>query len=151
AQLRNDVRKQLAIEKLQDKMNAQLKVQDREVEDYFRANAKDFVAKPGVQVSGIIVDPNDNGMKFDAKGSVEAENKIKAIYTQLRGGADFATVARQQSEHESALRSGDLGFTPQDQFGNLSQQGFPANLGPRLMSMKEGDITEPIKDQSGRW
>lgn len=151
AQLRADVRKQLAIEKLQDKMNAQLKVQDREVEDYFRANAKDFVAKPGVQVSGIIVDPNDNGMKFDAKGSVEAENKIKTIYTQLRGGADFATVARQQSEHESALRSGDLGFIPQDQFGNLSQQGFPANLGPRLMSMKEGDITEPIKDQSGRW
>jgi parvulin-like peptidyl-prolyl isomerase len=151
AQLRDDVRKQLAIGKLQDKMAAQLTVKDQEVEDFFKANPKQFVAQPGVQVSDIIADPNDNGMKNDVRDALAAEQKSKEIYTRLKNGADFATIARQQSEHESALKSGDLGFIPQEQFTSLTQQGLPANLGARLMDMKEGDITEPIKDSAGRW
>ncbi len=150
-QLRNDVRKEIAIRKLQDKLTAQLKVQDREVADYFRTNPQQFIAKPGVFVSAVIVDPADNGARFDAKGEVAAEQKIKDLYARLKSGSDFATIARQQSEDESAYRSGDLGFIPQEQFINLPKQGLPASLGPRLMEMKEGDITEPIKDQFGRW
>jgi len=150
-QLRGDVRKQLAIQKLQDKLSAQLKVQEREVEDYFRANPQQFIARPGVAVSAIIIDPADNQMKFDAKGEIPAEQKVKEVYARLRGGADFATIARQQSEDESALRAGDLGYILQEQFPNLPQQGLPAQLGPQLMSMKEGDITNPVKDQRGRW
>src|SRR4029453_6376953 len=137
--------------KLQDKVTAQLKVQDREIEDFFKQNPQQFVARPGVAVSDIIADPADNGAKFDAKGDVAAEQKSKDIYARLRNGADFATIARQQSEHESAYRSGDLGFFSQEQFSVLTQQGIPGGLWTRLMSMQEGDYTEPIKDQAGRW
>lgn len=151
AQLQEDVRKQIAIRKLQDKVTAQLKVQDREIEDFFKQNPQQFVARPGVAISDIIADPADNGAKFDAKGDVAAEQKSKDIYARLRNGADFATIARQQSEHESAYRSGDLGFIAQDQFSALTQQGLPATLGPRLMQMREGDITEPLRDGAGRW
>jgi parvulin-like peptidyl-prolyl isomerase len=152
AQFRDDIRKQLAIQKLQDKMTAQLKVKDSEVEAYFTANPKQFVAQPGVAISDIIVDPADNGAKFDAKGDLAAEQKIKEIYTRLKNGADFATIARQLSEHESFQRSGDLGFLSQEQFGSLPQvMGLPAKLGEDLMKMEEGDIMGPIKDQAGRW
>ncbi len=151
AQYRDAVRKDLSIRKLRDKLSAQLKVQDREVEDFFRANPKEFVAKPGVAVSDIIVDPSDNGARFDAKSELEAEQKIKEVHNRLKTGADFATIARQQSEHESAYRSGDLGFIQQEQFPALVQQGLPGGLGAQLMSMNEGEFTEPIKDQAGRW
>jgi parvulin-like peptidyl-prolyl isomerase len=151
AQFRDVVRKDLSIRKLRDKLSAQLKVQDREVEDFFRANPKEFVAKPGVAVSDIIVDPADNGAKFDAKSDLESEQKIKEIYNRLKSGADFATIARQQSEHESAYRSGDLGFIPQESFNALAQQGLPAGLGTQLMAMNEGDFTTPTKDSAGRW
>lgn len=151
AQFRDAVRKDLSIRKLRDKLSAQLKVQDREVEDFFRANPKEFVAKPGVAVSDIIVDPADNGAKFDAKSELEAEQKIKEVYNRLKSGADFATIARQQSEHESAYRSGDLGFIPQESFAAFSQQGLPGGLGAQLMGMNEGDFTSPIKDGAGRW
>ena len=151
SQFRDAVRKDLSIRKLRDKLSSQLKVQDREVEDFFRSNPKEFVAKPGVAVSDIIVDPADNGAKFDAKSDLEAEQKIKEIHNRLKSGADFATIARQQSEHDSAYRSGDLGFIPQEQFPAFAQQGLPPGLGPRLMAMKEGEFTEPIKDQAGRW
>ncbi|MBX3276603.1 MAG: SurA N-terminal domain-containing protein [Acidobacteria bacterium] len=151
AQFRDSVRKNLAIQKLRDKLTAQLKVQDREVEDFFRANPKEFVARRGVALSAIVVDPADNGARFDAKGELEAEQKIKEIHTRLKSGSDFATIARQQSEDDSAYRSGDLGFIAEEQFPALAQQGLPAGLGPRLMGMKEGDITEPVRAQSGRW
>jgi parvulin-like peptidyl-prolyl isomerase len=150
-QFRDVVRKELAIRKLREKLNAQLKVQDREVEEFFRQNPKDFVAKPGVAISDIIADPADNGARFDVKTELEAEQKSKEIYNRLKSGADFATIARQQSEHESAYRSGDLGFVAQDQFAALTQQGLPSGLGDRLMAMQEGDYTEPIRDQAGRW
>ena len=151
AQYRDAAKKELSIRKLRDKLTAQLKVQDREVEDFFRANPKEFVARPGVALSDIIADPADNGAKFDVKTEIEAEQKSKEIYNRLKSGADFATIARQQSEHESAYRSGDLGFFSQEQFSVLTQQGLPAGLGPRLMSMQEGDYTEPVRDQAGRW
>jgi len=151
AQFRDAVRKDLSIRKLRDKLSSQLKVQDREVEDFFRANPKEFVAKPGVAVSDIIVDPADNGAKFDAKNDLESEQKIKEIYNRLKTGVDFATIARQQSEHESAYRSGDLGFIPQESFAALTQQGLPGGLGTQLMAMNEGEFTSPIKDNGGRW
>lgn len=151
AQYRDDVKKQLVINKLQEKLSAQLKVQERDVEEFFKANQKQFVAKVGLSLSDIIVDPADNSMKFDVKSDAAAEAKIKDIYSRLLKGSDFATNARQSSEHESAQRSGDLGFFPQDQFAVFGQQGLPAKLGEDLMKKEIGDITPPIKDQAGRW
>ena len=50
------------------------------------------------------------------------------------------------------MQSGDLGFLPQSGFSKLPEMmGLPSTLGERLMSMKEGDITEPIKDSANRW
>lgn len=152
AQYREDVKKQLAINKLQDKLSAQLKVQEREVEEFFKANQKQFVAKVGISLSDIIADPADNNMKFDVKSEPAAEAKSKEIYARLLKGGDFATIARQSSEHESAQRSGDLGFLSQDQFNSLPQiMGLPAKVGEDLMKKEIGDISAPIKDQAGRW
>ena len=151
AQFRDVVRKEMGIQKLRDKLTSQLKVQDREVEEFFSQNPKDFVAKPGVAISDIIADPADNGARYDVKTELEAEQKSKEIYNRLKSGQDFATIARQQSEHESAYRSGDLGFIAQDQFAVLTQQGLPSGLGERLMAMQEGAYTEPVRDQAGRW
>lgn len=149
-QFRDSIRKQIAIEKLQDKLYQAIKVQDREVEDYFNSNRQLFVAKPGVQVSDIIVDPADNGAKFDAKGDVAAQQKINELYTRLKNGTDFATLARGQSEDPSFARAGELPFISQEQFAGFAQQGL-GGLGEKLMAMKEGDITAPMKDGAGRW
>lgn len=151
-QFRDFVKKQLSIQKLYEKFDSQLKVQDREVADVYNSNPKQFSIQPGVALSDIIIDPSDNGMKFDVQGEAAAEQRIREIQTRLKNGSDFATIARQLSEHSSALQSGDLGFLSRDQFQNLPQMmGIPSSLGERLMGMKEGDITEPIKDSAGRW
>ncbi|NOT60988.1 MAG: hypothetical protein HOP19_12285 [Acidobacteria bacterium] len=149
--VRADIRKQMAIQRLQDKLGATLKVQDREITDFFKSNPQQFIAEPGVAVADIIVDPADNGMKNDAKDPVAAQAKIADISRRLASGTDFATLARGQSEDQSALQAGDLPFIPQTQFAGLAQAGLPADLGAKLMAMSEGDRVGPLKDQRGRF
>lgn len=151
-QFRESVKKQLAIQKLYESAAAKLKVQEREVADVYKANPKQFALQPGVSLSDIMIDPGDNGMKFDVKGDAAAEQRIKEIKTRLNAGSDFATIARQLSEHQSAMRAGDLGFLAKSQFTDLPKiMGIPAALGDRLLAMEIGDVTEPIKDSTGRW
>jgi peptidyl-prolyl cis-trans isomerase SurA len=151
-QFREFVRKQLAIQKLTEKTESQLKVQDREVADVFNSNPKQFSIQPGIAISDIIIDPADNGMKFDVKGEPAAEQRVREIFGRIRSGSDFATIARQLSEHQSALQSGDLGFLAQSQFAELPQMmGLPAAIGAKLMTMTEGDVHDPVKDTAGRW
>lgn len=151
-QFRENVKKQLAIQKLYEKAAENLKVQEREVADIYKANPKQFSITPGVSISDIIVDPADNGAKFDVKGEGPAEQRIREIKTRLNNGSDFATIARQLSEHQSAYQSGDLGFLQRAQFSALPEMmGVPAAVGEKLYTMEVGDVSEPVKDSAGRW
>lgn len=108
----------------------------------------------------IAVDPQDNsqqGIKNDdAKNDTDAKVKIDQVYQQLKGGADFATVARAKSEdQQSVARGGDIGFATEDE---LKQTGFPADVVSQLFgpTMQAGSITSPVKFGSpqypaGRW
>ena len=152
-QFRDSVKKQLSINKLYEKAQTQLKVQDREIADIYNANPKRFSIQPGVALSDIVIDPADNGAKFDAKGEAQAEQRTRDIKTRLDKGADFATIARQFSEHQSAYQSGDIGFLPRSEFASAlpQQMGLPGSVGDKLYGMEPGDVTEPIKDSAGRW
>ncbi len=152
-QFRENVKKKLSIDKLYEKAQTQLKVQDREIADIYNASPAQFSVQPGVALSDIVIDPRDNGAKFDAKDPAQAEQRVRDIKARLNNGADFATIARQFSEHESALRNGDIGFLPRARFADLlpQQMGLPASVGDRLYAMEPGDVTEPLKDSAGRW
>ena len=152
-QYRDSIKKTLSINKLYEKAQTQLKVQDREIEEIYKANPKRFSIQPGVALSDIVIDPRDNGAKFDAKGDAQAEQRIRDIKTRLNNGADFATIARQFSEHQSAYQAGDIGFLPRSEFASAlpQQMGLPGSVGDKLYAMEPGDVTEPLKDTENRW
>lgn len=151
--LRDDAKKDLAINSLQDKYAGKVTISDREVEDYYNANKTKFVNERGVSLAVIIVDPADNsaqGIKDDAKGDADAKAKIDRLYQQLKGGpVDFATLARTKSEDAQSLaRGGDIGFASED---GLRQAGLPKDLIDLFMGpMAVGGITEP-KLVNNRW
>jgi parvulin-like peptidyl-prolyl isomerase len=151
--LREDAKKDLAINSLQDKYAGKITISDREVEDYYAANKGQFVNARGVSLAVIIVDPADNstqGITNDAKGETEAKAKIDSIYQQLKGGpTDFATLARAKSEDQQSLvRGGDIGFFSED---GMQQAGLPKDLIELFMGpMAVGGITEP-KQVNNRW
>ena len=151
--LREEARKELAINALQDKYSGKIDINDREVEEYYANNRQQFVKARGVALAMIMVDPADNsgeGIADDAKNETDAKLKIDNIYQQLQGKADFATVARAKSEDINSLRAGgDIGFaTEQD----LKNNGFPAELVASLFGpMQVGDYTQPTRFSSGKW
>jgi peptidyl-prolyl cis-trans isomerase SurA len=152
--LREEARKDISIKKLQDKYNSKITVNDKEVEDFYNGNRERFVSARGVALAMIMVDPADNASQGimqseDAKGDAEAKLKIDNINQQLKGGADFATVARAKSEDATSVpRGGDIGFATED---DLKQNGFPADLVAKFFSMQAGDRTEPVRFDSGKY
>src|SRR5215813_2593148 len=148
--LREEAKKDLAIQHLQDKYSGKITVSDREVEDYYNANKAQFVNARGVALAMIAVDPQDNSKQGissdDAKNDTDAKLKIDNIYQQLKGGADFATVARARSEDSSLARGGDIGFATEDE---LKSTGFPPEVVSQFFgSMQVGSFTNPVKFSS---
>jgi peptidyl-prolyl cis-trans isomerase SurA len=150
--LREEARKDIAIKNLQEKYSGKIAVNDKEVEEFYNSNKQRFVSSRGVALAMIMVDPADNsgqGIQNDAKSEAEAKLKIDNVNQQLKGGADFATVARAKSEDANSLaRGGDLGFATED---DLKQNGFPPELSTRLFAMQVGDRTDPVQFNSGKW
>lgn|GEM_PF-220972 len=150
-ELREIARKQLAIKNLLDRTGSKVGTpSEKEVTDFFNSNRERYITARGVGLAAIIVDPNDNGATNDAKGDTEAKNKIDIIYQRLKSGADFATVAREQSEDPQSVRGGgDIGFYTED---DLKKAGFPADLIAKFFGpMQTGDITAPVKGSDGRY
>jgi peptidyl-prolyl cis-trans isomerase SurA len=152
--VREEAKKDLAINALQEKYAGKITISDREVEDYYNANKQQFVNARGVGLAMIMVDPADNSQQGvagdDAKNEAEAKTKIDNINNQLKSGADFATVARARSEDPQSVRnSGDIGFASED---DLKTNGFPADLVAKFFgSMQIGDRTDPVRFPNGKW
>ena len=73
---------------------------------------------------------------------VENEADAKAIIAQLKGGADFAALAKQKSKDPAAQNGGDLGFFGRDE--------MVKEFADAAFAMKTGEITPaPVKTQFG--
>ena len=150
-QVREEARKDLAINKLQEKLYGKITIRDQEVNDFYSANRQQFVNPRGVSLADIVVDPADSGGTYrdDAKSDAEATAKIQRLYATLRSGADFADVARSSSEDPSGVRGGDIGIANEQ---DLQQNGFPVELVGRFFNqLQVGSYTEPIRFADGRW
>lgn len=145
-EVRDKIRRELAINALRERERSRVNAPtDGEIEKYYGDHKAEFKSERGADISMIVVTPANNG------GEAGAEQKIKGIYEQLRTNSDFATVAAQKSEDQaSALRGGRLGFASEAQL----RQTFPSrpDVPAKLMSLNEGQYTEPIKDNlAGAW
>ena len=74
---------------------------------------------------------------------VESEDEAKAIIAQLRGGADFATIAKEKSKDPGgAANGGDLGF--------FSKAQMVPEFAEAAFGMQAGQLSEaPVKTQFG--
>lgn len=72
----------------------------------------------------------------------QARSEAKALVQQLEQGADFAELARSQSDDiGSAEAGGDLGYTAGD--------AFPEAFEDALASLEEGEVSEPVVTDAG--
>ena len=72
---------------------------------------------------------------------VPTEDEAKTILAQLKGGADFATVAKEKSKDPGAADGGDLGyFTKEQMVPEFAAVAF---------KLDKGQLSDPVKTQFG--
>ncbi len=137
ADLREQVKKQLGINKLIEKVTGAIEPpKDKEIEDFFNSSKDVFVNKRGAQFAAIVLDPTDSGQPNDkTKSPSDVQLVLREMIPRIKG--DFATLAREYSEDPaSAARGGDFRFFSEEEM----KQTFSPAFADFVMKMNVGDI-----------
>jgi len=143
------IKKGLAIQKLTEKITGKIDApKDSEIEQFFNGNKVAFKNKRGAQLGAIVIDPRDLGEGDTTKNEIEAQAKAREIGTRLLSGADFATVARENSEdQDTKFRGGDWRYFSEEEM----KQVFPQGFAEAIMQLNSGDIVRQLIPFEGRY
>lgn len=115
-----------------------IQVAPSEIEQYYKTHQQEFQRPEQVRLSEILVPtPNPD----DATQVADAQKKADAIESRLKGGADFATVAKADSGGPTAEQGGDLGDFKHGQLGKVLEDA--------TFDLQPGQLTQPIRTKQG--
>jgi peptidyl-prolyl cis-trans isomerase SurA len=149
--LRNDIRRQLSIQKLLNReVVSKISITEKDVTDFYNQNRAQFdVIEPRYHIAEIVITPRPDPTVYNRKNDkatneAEAGRKAAMLAQKLDAGADFAELAMDYSEDPSASTGGDLGFEPQSAFNKSDPV-----LKKAVLSLKAGQVTQPIHTKDG--
>lgn len=121
------------------RIRAEINLTDAQLRERYQQNREQYRTGEAVQASHILIKTEENATPQQIE---QARTKANALLQQIRGGADFATLARQNSgDPSSAANGGDLGFFESGQMvPEFEQTAFAQNV---------GEVSEPVKTQYG--
>jgi peptidyl-prolyl cis-trans isomerase SurA len=137
-ELRDEVQKNVMIQKLKEKKFGDVEASRREVEEFFNTYKDSLGIIPEkVQISHILKIPEAS------KATKEKYRKIaQAILDSIKAGADFATMAKKYSEDPgSAKNGGDLGFVKRGVF-------YP-EFEAAAFALKQGELSDIVETPVG--
>jgi peptidyl-prolyl cis-trans isomerase D len=122
-----------------DDLRTQVQPSDEELRKAYADEAQRYVTPEERRASHILIESAPQASEEEHKA---AQAKLEEVRTKLRGGADFAALARQYSDDKgSAAKGGDLGFA--------RRGAFVKEFEAALFSMKVGEVQGPVKTQYG--
>lgn len=139
AELRDEVKEQLTVQKMQSTITKDIKVTPSEVKRFFNSIPADSLPYFSTEVSlaQIVKVPSVNKAQKEA-----VRQRLLNIREEIMNGADFEEMARRHSEEPGASTSGgNLGFQSR---GNLVPPYEAAAL-----RLKPGEISQPVETEFG--
>jgi foldase protein PrsA len=125
-QVRNDVRAQIVSEKIFAEVTSKVAVTDKQVEEYYTKNKAQYSQPESREVRHILV---------------KTKAKADDLYTQLQGGADFADLAKKNSEDTgSKANGGKLTISKGQTVAPFDKEAF---------ALKKNEISKPVKTEFG--
>ncbi len=117
----------LLVEKLTTRVTAaQIEVTDEDVRHYFEANREQYRRPYQVRARQLVVATKEEG---------------EAALARIRGGEDFAAVAREVSLSPDAEEGGDLGY--------FARGELPPELNRAIFSLRKGRLSDVVKTTYG--
>jgi peptidyl-prolyl cis-trans isomerase C len=139
AEIRAQMERGLAINQLiKIQVTDKIVVSDEESKAFYDSRPELFKQPEQVKASHILIKAAQDADEAQKK---EARKKIEAVQKKLKGGQDFAALAREFSEGPSAPRGGELGY-----FGR--GQMVPA-FETVAFAMKPGEVSDIVETRFG--
>jgi peptidyl-prolyl cis-trans isomerase SurA len=135
---RDDVRKNLKVEKLQQTKFSQIKITRREVEEFYNSS-KDSLPelKETVDISHILIN-----VKAGDQSEQKAKEKVAGYLQEVKSGTDFSELCRKYSEDPgSAARGGEIGF--------MERGDFVPEFEEVAFLLEPGQISDIVKTRFG--
>jgi peptidyl-prolyl cis-trans isomerase C len=139
-QVQRQTRLGIAVEKMiSAEVTSKVSVSDGDVTAFYQQNLDRFKQGEAVHASHIL---KIAGADADPSAKQKAREEAKQILQQLQKGADFATLAREQSQDSgTAASGGDLGFFPKGQ----TDPAFEA----AAFALKPGGLSDVVESAFG--
>ncbi len=139
SRLREEVRIQLLLSRLRQRVIAsQVTVSEQEVDDFLAQLDRGRNRDVAYRVRHLLLRLPEDASESEAAATRERAGRIVA---ELRGGADFASLAAAESDGPEALSGGDLGWREPAELPGLFVEA--------LQSMAPGDVSEPLRSANG--
>ena len=139
ASYRDGLRKELAMQMLRQRdVFARINVSPREIDQFIERQKKLPSAENEYNISHILIAVPQAATPEQLD---EAEKKANDVYTKATGGEDFSRLAVANSNAQTALEGGALGWRKGPE--------LPTFLAEVVAGLKAGDITKPIRTPSG--
>jgi peptidyl-prolyl cis-trans isomerase C len=107
SKMNEDIKFAIQINKLvTSSMKGKVKPSDKEIEQFYQKNKEKFKRPESAHARHILI---AKAAGDDGKANTEKKNKAEALRKQLIDGADFAELAKQNSDCPSKQNGGDLG------------------------------------------
>jgi peptidyl-prolyl cis-trans isomerase SurA len=137
-EFRDDLRKNLLAQRLQQQHLGNTNVGRFEVEDFYRTYKDSLPRVPEeCDLSEIGIAP-----KADERAKAATRARLQGILDSVRNGADFPAMARRYSQDPgSAAQGGDLGF--------VRRGMFVKEFETAVFSMADGQISEIVETEHG--
>jgi len=118
-----------------DQMRLKTVVPPNDVQRYYNDNIKQYQTPEQIRASHIL-------LKIDGKDEAAVRKRAEALLAQVKGGADFAALAKKESEDEgSQAAGGDLGL-----FG---RGRMVPEFETAAFAMQPGQTSELVRSQFG--
>lgn len=139
ASYREGMRKELAMQMLRQRdVFARIYVSPREIDQFIERQKKMPAADHEYNISHILIAVPQAATPEQL---AEAENKANDVFQKATAGEDFARLAVANSNAQTALEGGALGWRKGPE--------LPTFLAEVVGSLKGGDVTKPIRTPSG--
>ena len=123
---------------LRSQVYSQVRVSDREVENYMKAKGLGGGGDPDYLLGHILIATPSAASPADVQ---KAKEKAEKLVADIKGGLDFKQAAMGASDDGLALKGGELGWRKKSQ--------IPSLFADVVDKMKEGDVEGPIRSSSG--
>jgi len=111
-EFKQQIHKGLGYQKLMEsQFEGKIKVTEEDAKKYYSENQTEFQTPDQVRASHILIDFKPTAASIDPnQAKAQAKAKAQNLLEQIKGGADFAELAKANSACPSSAKGGDLGF-----------------------------------------